>query len=142
MGAINLEKIIFTPLNLAEAEGGIVMHAMKKNDIGYAGFGEAYFSIVSYGSVKAWKKHKKMTMNLIVPSGLVRFVFYSEASDKLLVKEIGAQNYQRITVPPGVWFGFKGISQGLNLVLNVANITHNPKEVERAPRDFIKYDWK
>lgn len=142
MGAINLEKIIFTPLNLFEAEGGKVMHAIKKNDIGYAGFGEAYFSIVSCGSVKAWKKHKEMTMNLIVPSGLVRFVFYSESSDKLLVKDIGVQNYQRITVPPGVWFGFKGISQGLNLVLNVANITHNPKEIERAPRDFIKYDWK
>ena len=31
--------------------------------------------MVKSGSIKGWKKHLEMTMNLIVPLGMVRFVF-------------------------------------------------------------------
>jgi dTDP-4-dehydrorhamnose 3,5-epimerase len=47
----------------------------------------------------------------------------------------------RITVPPGIWFGFQGLSQPQSLVLNIANIEHNPSEVENADLKAFKFDW-
>ena len=44
-------------------------------------------------------------------------------------------------MPPGIWFGFKGLSSNMNLVCNVANIAHDPNEVVRKKIDEIKIDW-
>ena len=75
MDPMTLETIRVTPLKRIENISGDILHAMKKNDFGYSDFGEAYFSWIFSAKIKAWKKHSKMTMNLIVPIGQVRFVF-------------------------------------------------------------------
>lgn len=143
MGAIKLSDISVTPLSRIERIGGDVLHAIKNTEIGYVGFGEAYFSWVSTGIIKAWKFHKRMTMNLIVPFGQIKFVFCcinENGKKEFRVEEIGEDYYARITVPPGVWFGFQGI--GLkNLVLNVASIPHDTDEVERLLVSDIAYVW-
>jgi dTDP-4-dehydrorhamnose 3,5-epimerase len=132
MGLSILNKINLTPLKRISVDGGDVLHALKYNEIDFNNFGEAYFSIVNFGVIKAWKKHNRMTLNLIVPIGNVKFVFFSE--DLLCRKEIiiGESNYARITVPPGIWFGFQGLDEKLNLLLNIADILHDPTESERA----------
>ena len=56
-------------------------------------------------------------------------------------EEIGINRYMRITVPPGIWFGFKGISDGLNLICNVADIPHDPDEVSRKSINEFDIDW-
>lgn len=141
MGSVSLEDILITPLARINTAGGDVLHAIKATDSGYSGFGETYFSWVADGCVKAWKRHTQMTMNLIVPVGKVRFVFRVDGQDDFRVEEIGESRYVRITVPPGVWFGFKGLSQPQSLVLNVANISHDPNEVERLDLSAIRYEW-
>jgi len=144
MGTMKPEGILLTPLPIIETIGGDVMHAMKMSDIGYAGFGEAYFSWVSEGVVKAWKKHKRMTMNLVVPVGQVRFVFRVQNSfgvEEFHIEEIGTKRFARVTVPPGIWFGFKGLSKSQSLVLNIANIPHDPCEVERQDQSCSNYIW-
>lgn len=141
MGNITLDEIMITPLSRFATPGGDVMHAMKQNDCGYHGFGEAYFSWVVLGSAKAWKRHMRMTMNIIVPVGMVKFVFHLEGEDVFRVEEIGVDRYARITVPPGVWFGFQGLSAPNSLVLNLADIPHDPNEVERLAFSDINYDW-
>ena len=144
MGAINLDDILVTSLKRIETSGGDVMHAMKESDAGYAGFGEAYFSWVSKESIKAWKRHTRMTMNIVVPVGKVRFVFCSitaSGTKDFRIEEIGLDRYARVTVPPGIWFGFQGLGEKQNLVLNVASIPHDPNEVERLTQSDITYDW-
>ena len=37
---------------------------------------EIYFSWINKKAIKGWKLHKKMSMNLVVPIGKVKFVFY------------------------------------------------------------------
>lgn len=141
---MNHTDIILTPLQKIETVGGNVMHAMKQADSGYAGFGEAYFSWVSAGSIKGWKRHTQMTMNLVVPVGQVRFVFRwinASGADEFQIEEIGVNRYARITVLPGVWFGFQGLDVNQSLVLNIASIAHNPNEVERLSLTDINYDW-
>lgn len=138
---MSLDDIIITPLARIATAGGDVLHALKKSDAGYAGFGEAYFSWVDAGSVKAWKRHTRMTMNVVVPVGQVRFAFRLDGTDDFRIEEIGVERYVRITVPPGIWFGFQGLSAPQSLVLNLANILHDPNEVERLALSEIKYDW-
>lgn len=141
MGTMSLDNILVTPQSRISTSGGDVLHAMKQSDVGYAGFGEAYFSWVAAGGVKAWKRHTRMTMNVVVPVGQVRFVFRLDGTDELRIEDIGLDRYARITVPPGIWFGFKGLAEQQSLVLNIANIPHDPNEVERLELSDIKYGW-
>jgi dTDP-4-dehydrorhamnose 3,5-epimerase len=142
MGAVSLNDILVTPLARIPTLGGDVLHAMNRSDGGYAGFGEAYFSWIASDAVKAWKRHTRMTMNVIVPVGQVKFVFWLDGADAFRVEEIGVDRYVRITVPPGTWFGFQGLATPQSLVLNIANIPHDSNEVERLALSNIKYVWK
>ena len=72
----SLEEIQVQTLNKITRIGGDVWHVLKSSESSYDGFGEAYFSWLEPGAIKAWKKHLQMTMNLVVPIGKVRFVFY------------------------------------------------------------------
>ena len=71
-----IDGVLITTLDIIDTSGGNVMHAIKKTSAGYSGFGEAYFSKIDYRSIKAWKRHNIMTLNLIVPVGEVKFVLY------------------------------------------------------------------
>jgi dTDP-4-dehydrorhamnose 3,5-epimerase len=136
MGLIH--DVIVTPVKIIAGESGDVMHALKNYEPCFQGFGEAYFSTVKQGAVKGWKKHSRMTLNLVVPSGAIRFVLYDDrphsgtfqAIDELT---LSPDNYQRLTVPPGVWMAFQGLSEDLNMLLNIANIPHDPEEAENLP---------
>jgi dTDP-4-dehydrorhamnose 3,5-epimerase len=141
VGNGRIADIKVTTLQSIETPGGNVMHAMKKGDSGFADFGEAYFSLVEGAAVKGWKRHLKMTMNLVVPIGDVRFVFYQPEGTKWRIEEIGESRYVRLTVPPGVWFGFQGRVVSKSLVLNLANIEHEPGEVERVSLDTFQFEW-
>ncbi len=145
MDQITLQKILVTPLPRIQTVGGDVLHGIKNTDYGYDGFGEVYFSWVTAKAIKAWKRHLKMTMNVVVPVGRVKFVFSDKdlATDRnnFLAIEIGADSYSRITVPPGIWFGFQGMGDFDSLVMNVANIPHDPNEVQRLDLLDINYFW-
>jgi dTDP-4-dehydrorhamnose 3,5-epimerase len=142
-----ISGVFLTPLKQIVTEKGAVYHAMKKGDHTFKDFGEAYFSFVRQNDIKAWKKHKEMVLNLVVPIGEVKFVLVDERTDSpsrdktfevTLNPEI---NYKRLTIPPGVTFGFKGMEEGVNLVLNLASIEHRPDEVQNYELERINYNW-
>jgi len=136
-----VSNILLTPLASISVEGGSVKHFLKSNECSFLGFGEAYFSFVEFGKIKAWKMHTKMTMNLVVPFGNVGFVFHDQSNNSFKEYIIGEENYMRITVPPNIWFGFKGINLGTNLVANIGDIVHDPKEALKLPISNFSYDW-
>ena len=146
MDNISIEGVILTPLKIIQHPLGNIYHGMKKNDQGFVGFGEVYFSTIKFGETKGWNKHKRMTLNLVVPVGKVIFVLYdsrekSNTKGNLLQVEISVDAYQRLTVPPGVWLAFKGKGDGINLILNVADMEHDPDGVERLNLKLIEYNW-
>ena len=135
-----------TPLKIIDGQAGNVMHALKAQDSSFAGFGEAYFSTVEHGAIKGWKKHRLMILNLVVPVGAIRFVLFdgrenSETYGQMQEVSLSTSHYQRLTVPPGVWMAFGGESEGLNMLLNIASIPHDPTEADNLPlqNDFIPY---
>ena len=138
--------IIKTNLKIISADEGSVLHFIKSSDRGFANFGEVYFSTVKKDCIKAWKLHTKMTLNLVVPVGKVLFNFIDAREDsddfeKLHTIVLSQDPYFRLTVPPMFWFGFKGLSEGLNLISNQADVEHEPQEVKRKPIDGFNVDW-
>ena len=136
-----MKQIRETKLKIIEVEKGNVFHGLKSNESDFNGFGEAYFSNINFRKIKAWKRHMKMTCNLIVPEGKVRFIFYDEDSDNKCTYEIGRDNYCRITVSPKIWFGFEGLHYPSSLILNISDIPHSPKEIERKKIDSSNFNW-
>src|SRR6059058_200930 len=103
-----ISGIKITSLKQIPVPGGDVLHALKAADPGFAGFGEAYFSIIDPGIVKAWKRHREMTLNLVVPVGAIRFVIYDDrggSATKGAFEEVvlSRENYCRLTIPPMLW---------------------------------------
>lgn len=123
-----IQGVSITRIKRIHHEKGDVYHALKCTDKSFSEFGEAYFTTVNKGVVKGWKKHTKMIMNLVVPSGEVGFFFYDEVMTKGGYIQVGSSNYVRLTVQPGVWMAFVGLSDELNLVLNISNIVHDSSE--------------
>ena len=146
MGQTGIKGVLLTPLKKIFHPKGDILHGMKKSDQGFVAFGEAYFTKVKFGEIKGWNKHKRMTLNLCVPVGKVVFVVYddrekSKTKGNFLLVEISVDAYQRLTVPPGVWLAFKGKGDDINLILNIADMEHDPDEVERLNLEQIEYNW-
>ena len=139
--------VLITPLKIIETKGGNVLHSLKDKDTGFNGFGEAYFSEIQPGAIKAWKLHKDMTLNITVPIGIVRFVLFDErdkSTNEFQELTISRQNYVRLTVPPMIWNGFKGIGDKAAIVANCASIAHsdpNPNDRMDPFDPRIPYDW-
>ncbi len=142
-----IDGLILTPLRVIPVTDGDVFHALKATDRGFVGFGEAYLSSINSGSIKPWKRHRRMTLNLVVVSGSIRFVLYDDrpgSPDKGITEayDLGPRTtYARLTVPPMVWMAFEGLGQDASLLLNVADIEHDPEEADRRPLGDIPYRW-
>ena len=141
-----IDGIRISPLKQIAVPGGDVFQAMKNSDESYNGFGEAYFSNIEPKVIKAWKRHKEMTLNLIVPVGTIRFVMYddrkkSTSFDCFHEVTLSQKNYHRLTVPPMVWMGFQCIGNVTAMVLNIASIPHQIDEVDKKEIKDILFNW-
>lgn len=137
-------KLILTPLPIIETPGGEVMHGIKNTDLGFVDFGEAYFSKVNFKAIKGWKKHRKMTLNLLVPYGKIRFVLFDNrqkfaGSFQEII--ISKDNYCRLTIPPLIWFAFQGLSEDGAILMNIADIHHSDNEVKKKKLEELEFNW-
>ena len=78
----DIDGVILTTQKIISVDGGNVLHAMKRDDPGYTSFGEAYFSTVKSQAIKAWKRHRRMTLNIVVPVGSIRFIIVDDRNIK------------------------------------------------------------
>ncbi|MDE2111692.1 MAG: dTDP-4-dehydrorhamnose 3,5-epimerase [Alphaproteobacteria bacterium] len=141
-----MDGVLITPLKRIATSRGDVLHGMKCGDPGFAGFGEAYFSTVNRGETKGWKQHTRMTLNLVVPVGRIRFVICAECKGvrefrDILLSPESDELYQRLTISPGLWMAFRGEGNTTNMLLNVASIHHDPAEARNSPLESIPWNW-
>ena len=142
----NIDGVIFTPLKTIDVPNGNILHAVKITDEGYRGFGEAYFSSIVHNSIKGWKRHFFMTLNIVVPVGKIRFVLFDDREGSKTFKcyqdiMMSEDHYGRLTVPPMIWFSFQGVGRGKNLLLNISDIVHDMSEQENRKLEAIAFNW-
>lgn len=136
------------PLTQILDERGKVMHMLRRDSPDFLEFGEIYFSCVYPGAIKAWHLHTTMTLRYAVPVGRIKLVLFDDRPESPTRGEIqeiflGSDMYCLVTIPPGIWNGFKGIGTAMALVANCATLPHDPQEIlRRDPSDpYIPYDW-
>jgi dTDP-4-dehydrorhamnose 3,5-epimerase len=137
-----------TPLRQITDERGKIMHMLRCDEAHFERFGEIYFSCIWPNVIKAWHLHKMMTLNYAVPIGHIKFVLFDERAESPTCGQVqelflGESNYCLVTVPPGVWNGFKGNGDRMALVANCATLPHAPDEIIRLDpfTNHIPYDW-
>jgi dTDP-4-dehydrorhamnose 3,5-epimerase len=98
--------------------------------------------------IKAWHLHRVMTLNYAVVQGMIKLVLYDAREGSLTHGElqelfVGDANYALVTVPPGVWNGFKGCGVVPAIVANCATHAHDPDEIVREDPfgPTVPYDW-
>jgi dTDP-4-dehydrorhamnose 3,5-epimerase len=136
MGTVQIEGVTLTPLREITDSRGAVLHMLRADAADYTRFGECYFSEVNPGATKAWKRHRRQTQNLAVPSGRIRVVIYDLRADssthgEASVVELGRPDaYARLRIPPGLWYGFACLGDRAALIANCADLPHEPNESE------------
>lgn len=144
-----IDGLIVTPLREIADDCGAVLHLLRSDDSGFLGFGECYCSETLPGAVKAWKRHTLQTQNFAVPAGRLRLVVFddrpgSPTKGGLEILELGRpDNYVRVSIPPGLWYGFSALGTIPALIVNCADHPHDPLESERLAENTaaIPYRW-
>lgn len=145
-----IEGVIIKPLKKIPDERGAILHMLKRTDPEFREFGEIYFSTVYPQVIKGWHKHKKMTLNYAVISGMIKLVLYDDRKKSSTFGEImeiytGEEKYELIVIPPLVWNGYKGVGINPAIVANCATHPHDPSEMDRLDplkNKKIPYDWE
>ena len=134
-----MDGVKLNSLKIINHPKGDILHAVKSSSKDFEDFGEAYFSKIKYKEIKGWKKHTKMILNFVVPSGKVKFVIFDGLN--FFTETLSEENYKRLTIKPNLWVAFQGLTENTNLILNIASIEHNPKEAINIELPEILYDW-
>jgi dTDP-4-dehydrorhamnose 3,5-epimerase len=130
-------------LSIFESDRGDLLKGFLKSHNDGFNVQEVYFSEVSPGEIKGWKKHTIMTCNMIVPVGKVEVVIVKSEENSYFHSEIiSKDNYKLITIPPGIWFAFRGIGDGVNLLVNITDLEHDDSEVLNESLNKFNYRWK
>jgi dTDP-4-dehydrorhamnose 3,5-epimerase len=142
---INLKKLSVIP-----DERGWLMEILRCDDPFFEKFGQVYVTTAYPGVVKAWHYHKKQTDNFCCIHGMMKVVLYDAREDSPTYRNlkelfIGEQNPVLVSVPPGVYHGFKAIGKDTAFFLSIPTLPYNYSEPDeyRLPPDSadIPYDW-
>lgn len=143
-----IEGVKIVPLKRIPDERGTIMHMLKESDPHFVRFGEIYFSTIYRGVIKGWHRHKIMTLNYACVSGRIKLALYDERPDSptrgtVIEEFLGPDNYSMVIIPPGIWNGFKGMSEPNAVVANCCTHPHDPQFSERLDPflNHIPYSW-
>ncbi len=148
--ADEIEGVWVKELRYIPDERGRLMEILRADDDGFVRFGQVYVSTTYPGVVKAWHLHKVQHDNFCCVRGMVKLVLYDARDDSptrgtLQEHFIGDHRPLLVRVPPGVYHGWKCVSETEAIVINVPTEPYNhaaPDEY-RAAWDSaeIPYNW-
>lgn len=141
-----IQGVVLTPLKVVGDERGKVMHVLRADSPVYEKFGEVYISVINAGVTKGWKLHTVATGNLAVPVGALRFVLRDtrpesptfNAFDDIV---LGEENYQLLTIPPGVVYAWRNSSNVPAHVVNCSTELWSAGESTNLPFETYSYAW-
>ena len=145
-----IEGVKIKQLKVIPDERGRVMEILRCDDNIFQKFGQVYLTTTYPGVVKAWHYHKIQTDNVVCIKGMIKIALYDARKKSKTYGEmneffIGEHNHILISIPPGVYHGWKCISETEAIVINIPTEPYNRKTPDeyRLPPDTpkIPYDW-
>lgn len=139
-----IDGVVYTHLKIIADERGCVRHFVRSDDPDFVKFGETYIAQVYKGVTKAWHGYPRKILHYACVSGMVKLGLYDSRKDSPTFKQfdtffLGDMDYSRITIPPGVFNGFKGIFD--SMVVVTASEPFSEEGIIRFPPDYFAYDW-
>lgn len=145
----NIEGLKIVPLARIPDERGTILHMLKATDPHFSRFGEIYFATVYRDVIKGWHRHREMTLNYACIFGRIKLVIFDDrpaSPTHGTVNELflGPDQHSLVVIPPGLWNGFKGMSDPFAIVANCCTHPHDPTLSERIDpfTDRIPYQWQ
>ena len=141
-----LDGVLITPKRVIADDLGEVRHMMRNDEDAFEQFGEVYLSWVKPDVTKGWKLHTRVTGNVCVPVGQVRYVLHdmrSESPTHGQTQEVslGTDPHQLLTIPPGIAYAWQNLSKESSLVLNCTAHPWEAGEAQEIPLQDIAFDW-
>ena len=145
-----IEGVAVKPIRVTADERGRVIEILRSDDPLFERFGQVFVSTAYPGVVKAWRRHKKQTSFLAVISGMAHVALYDSREDSPTFHEVydfcaGVHHPVIARIPPGVWYGYKCVSESECVVMNIPSRVRSNAEPdeERAPAHGgdIPFDW-
>ncbi len=143
-----IDGVQIVPLARIPDERGTVFHMLRRTDAHFQEFGEIYFSSVYRNAIKGWHRHREMTLNYACIVGRIKLVLFddretSSTRGEVVERFLGPDDYALVVIPPGVWNGFKGMSDPYAIVANCSTHPHDPARTDRLDPlgGAIPYDW-
>lgn len=145
-----IQGIQIKALKVIADERGRLMEILRRDDECFERFGQMYMTTNYPGVVKAWHFHKIQTDNVCCLKGMIKVALYDAregSGTKGEINEffIGEHNPMLVTIPPGVYHGWKCISTEESIVVSAPTEPYNYQQPDeyRLPLDTneIPYDW-
>ncbi|MBN1881376.1 MAG: dTDP-4-dehydrorhamnose 3,5-epimerase family protein [Deltaproteobacteria bacterium] len=150
MKSSDIAGVVVKRLKTIPDERGRLMEIMRCDDEFFQKFGQVYMTTAFPGVVKGWHYHKEQTDHMAVVRGMMKIVLYdsrdgSPTKGNVMELFMGEHNPQLVVIPPGVFHGFKCISEVEAIVINTPTEPYdrkNPDEYRVHPHENdIPYDW-
>lgn len=148
LGDCPIHDVRVVPLRRIPDERGTIMHMVKASDPHFLGFGEIYFATAYKDVVKGWHRHLDMTLSYACVVGRIKLALYDDREDSptrgsLMEIYLGSDFHALAQIPPGVWSGWKAMSEPIAMIANCSTHAHDPSLSSRLdPFDnHIPYRW-
>lgn len=146
-----IQDVVVKNLKVIPDERGRLMEILRFDDEHFEKFGQCYMTTNYPGVVKAWHYHKIQSDMMTCVRGMAKVVLYDardDSSTKGEVQEIfvGEHNPVLVKIPPGVYHGWKCVSECECIVVSCPTEAYNYENPDeyRLPYDTdkIPYDWE
>lgn len=144
-----IEDVKIKKLKVIPDERGRLMEILRSDDEIFEKFGQAYITTAYPGVVKAWHYHKMQTDNFCIIHGMMKVVLHdgrdgSPTHGQTEEYFMGEHNPMVLTIPAGVYHGFKCIGEKEAICLNLSTVPYDhsdPDEFRVPAHGKIPYDW-
>lgn len=148
--AQRIDGVKVKKLKVIPDERGRLMEILRNDEPDFEKFGQVYMTTTYPGVVKGWHYHKKQTDNICCVLGMIKVALYDGRQDSPTNGEvnefyIGTYDPCVVTVPNGVFHGWKCVGDREAIIINTVTEVYNynePDEFRTDPHDNdIPYCW-
>ena len=145
-----IEGVRTKGLRVIPDERGRVMEILRADDGLFQKFGQVYMTTTYPEVVKAWHYHRVQTDHIAAVQGMIKLVLYDPREGSPTKGEIneffiGVYNPMLVRVPHGIYHGWKCISEGEAIIINIPDevyVYNTPDECRLPPHGKdVPYDW-
>jgi dTDP-4-dehydrorhamnose 3,5-epimerase len=149
-GPAQIEGVKIKPLAVIPDDRGRLMEILRADEEFFVTFGQVYMTTTYSGVVKAWHMHREQTDNMCAVAGMFRLALFDarpESPTRGVVQEVymGTHRPFLVQIPPGVYHGWRCVSENEGMVINVPDRPYRREEPDefRLPPDSdqIPYSW-